>query len=165
MVKFSIYLNSFDYVWPYLQNVKFIYYMAKFLDCFNLDCFNVYDLNSDGYITREEIFHMLKHSLIKVCCGITVSCCNFQWNIIIPQNNAESNLFWCFEKYWKILIIWNDLFSLFWKIEQFLLLIFYVYWFMWNEIYNRFSILLLLLVLLLLLLLFFSSLKHLAAFL
>lgn len=99
MVKFSIYLNSFDYVWPYLQNVKFIYYMAKFLDCFNLDCFNVYDLNSDGYITREEIFHMLKHSLIKVCCGITVSCCNFQWNIIIPQNNAQSN----FVMFWKIL--------------------------------------------------------------
>uniref|UniRef100_A0A7M5XGS1 EF-hand domain-containing protein n=1 Tax=Clytia hemisphaerica TaxID=252671 RepID=A0A7M5XGS1_9CNID len=28
-------------------------------------CFNVYDLNSDGYITREEMYHMLKHSLIK----------------------------------------------------------------------------------------------------
>lgn len=28
-------------------------------------CFNVYDLNSNGYITREEMFHMLKHSLIK----------------------------------------------------------------------------------------------------
>jgi len=28
-------------------------------------CFNVYDLNSDGFITREEMFHMLKHSLIK----------------------------------------------------------------------------------------------------
>merc|ERR550534_2204508 len=28
-------------------------------------CFDVYDLNSDGYITREEVFHMLKTSLIK----------------------------------------------------------------------------------------------------
>ncbi|XP_057293994.1 calaxin-like isoform X2 [Hydractinia symbiolongicarpus] len=28
-------------------------------------CFSVYDLNSDGYITREEMFHMLKHSLVK----------------------------------------------------------------------------------------------------
>ena len=28
-------------------------------------CFNVYDLNSNGYITREEMFQMLKHSLIK----------------------------------------------------------------------------------------------------
>lgn len=28
-------------------------------------CFRVYDLNSDGYISREEIFHMLKPCLIK----------------------------------------------------------------------------------------------------
>jgi len=28
-------------------------------------CFTVYDLNSDGYISREEIFHLLKSSLIK----------------------------------------------------------------------------------------------------
>ena len=59
-----------------------------------LDCFNVYDLNSDGFITREEMFHMLKHSLIKVFCVITVGCCNCQWNVIIqiiPLNNAESN--------------------------------------------------------------------------
>ena len=28
-------------------------------------CFDVYDLNSNGYITREEMFHMLKNSLIK----------------------------------------------------------------------------------------------------
>ncbi|RDD38572.1 EF-hand calcium-binding domain-containing protein 1 [Trichoplax sp. H2] len=28
-------------------------------------CFNVYDLNSDGHITREEIFHILKNSLTK----------------------------------------------------------------------------------------------------
>ncbi|XP_042328609.1 EF-hand calcium-binding domain-containing protein 1 isoform X3 [Sceloporus undulatus] len=29
------------------------------------DCFEVYDLNSDGYISREEMFHMLKNSLLK----------------------------------------------------------------------------------------------------
>ncbi|ELU15013.1 hypothetical protein CAPTEDRAFT_207746 [Capitella teleta] len=28
-------------------------------------CFDVYDLNSDGYISREEMFHMLKTSLVK----------------------------------------------------------------------------------------------------
>ncbi|XP_014675023.1 PREDICTED: EF-hand calcium-binding domain-containing protein 1-like isoform X2 [Priapulus caudatus] len=28
-------------------------------------CFVVYDLNGDGYISREEIFHMLKNSLIR----------------------------------------------------------------------------------------------------
>jgi Ca2+-binding EF-hand superfamily protein len=30
-----------------------------------LVCFDVYDLNSDGYISREEMFHMLKNSLVK----------------------------------------------------------------------------------------------------
>lgn len=29
------------------------------------DCFHVYDLNSDNYISREEMFHMLKNSLIR----------------------------------------------------------------------------------------------------
>ncbi|NP_001134443.1 calaxin [Salmo salar] len=28
-------------------------------------CFDVYDLNGDGYISREEMFHMLKNSLIR----------------------------------------------------------------------------------------------------
>ncbi|XP_035039305.2 EF-hand calcium-binding domain-containing protein 1-like [Hippoglossus stenolepis] len=28
-------------------------------------CFNVYDLNSDNYISREKMFHMLKDSLIR----------------------------------------------------------------------------------------------------
>ncbi|XP_033021262.1 EF-hand calcium-binding domain-containing protein 1 isoform X1 [Lacerta agilis] len=28
-------------------------------------CFEVYDMNSDGYISREEMFHMLKNSLLK----------------------------------------------------------------------------------------------------
>lgn len=30
-----------------------------------LDCFHVYDLNGDNYISREEMFHMLKDSLIR----------------------------------------------------------------------------------------------------
>ncbi|KAM6375776.1 calaxin isoform 3-T4 [Alca torda] len=29
------------------------------------DCFEVYDLNGDGYISREEMFQMLKNSLLK----------------------------------------------------------------------------------------------------
>ncbi|KAK0134940.1 EF-hand calcium-binding domain-containing protein 1 [Merluccius polli] len=28
-------------------------------------CFDVYDMNGDGYISREEMFHMLKNSLIR----------------------------------------------------------------------------------------------------
>ncbi|XP_051527097.1 calaxin isoform X1 [Myxocyprinus asiaticus] len=28
-------------------------------------CFDIYDLNGDGYISREEMFHMLKDSLIR----------------------------------------------------------------------------------------------------
>jgi len=28
-------------------------------------CFDVYDLNGDGYISREEMFHMLKNCMIK----------------------------------------------------------------------------------------------------
>lgn len=30
-----------------------------------LDCFHVYDLNGDNYVSREEMFHMLKDSLIR----------------------------------------------------------------------------------------------------
>ena len=32
---------------------------------FYLDAFLVYDLNDDGYISREEIFQMLKSCLVK----------------------------------------------------------------------------------------------------
>ena len=32
--------------------------------CF-ADCFTVYDLNGDGYISREEMFQLLKSSLVK----------------------------------------------------------------------------------------------------
>ena len=35
-------------------------------DIYAIDCFEVYDLNGDGYIQREEMFHMLKNCLIKV---------------------------------------------------------------------------------------------------
>ena len=28
-------------------------------------CFNIYDLNSDGYISREEMFQMLKTTIVK----------------------------------------------------------------------------------------------------
>ena len=29
------------------------------------DCFGIYDLNSDGYISREEMFQMLKSTMVK----------------------------------------------------------------------------------------------------
>lgn len=29
-------------------------------------CFDVYDMNADGYISREEMFHLLKNSILKV---------------------------------------------------------------------------------------------------
>lgn len=29
------------------------------------DCFGVYDLNDDGYISREEMFQMLKNTMAK----------------------------------------------------------------------------------------------------
>ena len=32
---------------------------------FLLDCFVVYDLNGDGFISREEMFQLLKNSLVK----------------------------------------------------------------------------------------------------
>ena len=32
----------------------------------SIDAFSVYDLNGDGYISREEMFQMLKTSIIKV---------------------------------------------------------------------------------------------------
>ena len=29
------------------------------------DCFSIYDLNDDGYISREEMFQMLKTTMVK----------------------------------------------------------------------------------------------------
>lgn len=40
-----------------------VFYIKSILS--SKDCFDVYDLNSDGYISREEMFHMLKNSLLK----------------------------------------------------------------------------------------------------
>ena len=34
-------------------------------------CFIVYDLNGDGFISREEMFHLLKH-----CLQTKVTICN-----------------------------------------------------------------------------------------
>lgn len=40
--------------------------MYMYIIIHNIDCFSIYDLNSDGFITREEMFYMLKNTLIKV---------------------------------------------------------------------------------------------------
>ena len=32
---------------------------------FSTDCFGIYDLNDDGYISREEMFQMLKNTMVK----------------------------------------------------------------------------------------------------
>ncbi|XP_074134194.1 calaxin isoform X5 [Sminthopsis crassicaudata] len=38
---------------------------ARHCQVMSTDCFDVYDLNADGFISREEMFHMLKNSLLK----------------------------------------------------------------------------------------------------
>ena len=40
------------------QSALIISYTSSFLT--SADCFNIYDLNGDGYISREEMFQMLK---------------------------------------------------------------------------------------------------------
>ena len=37
-------------------------------------CFDVYDMNSDGYISREEMFQMLKNSMVKVLNDLVILC-------------------------------------------------------------------------------------------
>ena len=37
------------------------------------DCFDVYDLNNDGHIVREEMFMLLKQTMVKV--GALSQCC------------------------------------------------------------------------------------------
>jgi hypothetical protein len=58
--------------------------LLKFLIIFplfnNPDAFTVYDLNGDGYISREEMFQMLKTSIIKV-----KNRCLFYW--LFSQKN------------------------------------------------------------------------------
>ena len=56
------------------SNVSLIYSKVIFFKIFQKkiklkltsDAFSVYDLNGDGYISREEMFQMLKTSIIKV---------------------------------------------------------------------------------------------------
>ncbi|GFO37811.1 EF-hand calcium-binding domain-containing protein 1 [Plakobranchus ocellatus] len=53
-----------------LERVRFrdeLHKSFQITDDFLMDrnCFQVYDLNSDGYISREEMFHLLKSTLVK----------------------------------------------------------------------------------------------------
>ena len=48
----------------HLQSYK-ILSVLHFSVTFHLDCFVVYDLNGDGFISREEMFQLLKNSLVK----------------------------------------------------------------------------------------------------
>ena len=73
----SIFLRGSDE-----EKIRCISSLALFLELFKLslsthlfnilelfgmiDAFTVYDLNGDGYISREEMFQMLKTSIIKV---------------------------------------------------------------------------------------------------
>lgn len=41
-------------------------YMYVYYVHFIVVCFDVYDMNADGYISREEMFHLLKNSILKV---------------------------------------------------------------------------------------------------
>ena len=56
--------------WPILHinfdNHPLIFFSLSFPLNRLLDCFDVYDLNNDGYITREEMFQMMKTCLTKV---------------------------------------------------------------------------------------------------
>ena len=58
-----------------------------------LDCFEVYDLNGDGYIQREEMFHMLKNCLIKVsrCCTL-IQISKIFWHQLQEINFSKINL-------------------------------------------------------------------------
>lgn len=40
-------------------------------------CFRVYDLNGDRYISKEEMFQMLQHCLVRV--GVCQSCSRVRW--------------------------------------------------------------------------------------
>ena len=47
------------FILKYRKNV-FNFFLINFSDTFR-----VYDLNGDGYISREEMFQLLKHCLVK----------------------------------------------------------------------------------------------------
>ena len=51
-------------------------------------CFNIYDLKSAGYILREEMFHLLKSTMVKVLDthGYILLCCVL----------LQVNYVWCF---------------------------------------------------------------------
>ncbi|XP_054873776.1 calaxin-like isoform X1 [Amphiprion ocellaris] len=48
----------------FIQSYKLIQLTTLLLFC-GSDCFHVYDLNGDGFITREEMFRLLKNSLVR----------------------------------------------------------------------------------------------------
>jgi len=52
------------YFFPDKGNSSLAIFNLLFFLC--LVCFNVYDLNGNGYILREEIHHMLKDCMVKV---------------------------------------------------------------------------------------------------
>ena len=52
------------------KTLTYVTYMLCFVVCFD-----VYDMNSNGFITREEMFHMLKTSLVKVNVGLDKKYC------------------------------------------------------------------------------------------
>ena len=59
-----------NYLWAVVEDE--IFFLDKsnsdilLLFSLHLVCFNVYDLNGNGYILREEIHHMLKDCMVKV---------------------------------------------------------------------------------------------------
>lgn len=51
----------------FLSDIQSVYYYFAV-------CFTVYDLNGDGYISREEMFQLLKNCIVKVFNTQTVLC-------------------------------------------------------------------------------------------
>ena len=54
--------------------------------CFGLVCFAVFDLNQDGFISRDEMFQLLKNSLIKVNIFILYININTGSNLLVCLN-------------------------------------------------------------------------------
>lgn len=55
-------VSSLYFILYKVMNIKCLYIIFP-VQC--PVCFDVYDLNGDGYISREEMFQMLKDSLIR----------------------------------------------------------------------------------------------------